>query len=150
MAARSGFPGQRAWSRWQRQQVAPAPRALATRTCRPRGRVGKEAGTLSGCSAESLGHRRPGVQGRLWKPLQEGHGQRCEHQHHPRLGGCPALGAAGSTMQVPSRCPAALQQGKVVDFPPCLRHHPSMQHLPSRRACLREPLPGAESSPDAR
>lgn len=76
VASRSGFPGQRAWSRWLRQQAAPAPRASATRTCRPWGRVGKEAGTLSGCSAEALGHRMPGLRGRRWKPSQAGRGQR--------------------------------------------------------------------------
>lgn len=61
VAARSGFPGRRAWSRWPQQQAAPAPRALATRICRLWCRVGKEPGTLSRCSAEPLGHRKPGL-----------------------------------------------------------------------------------------
>lgn len=61
VAARSGFPGRTAWSRWPQQQSAPAPRALATRICRLWCRVGKEAGTLSRCSAEPLGRRNPGL-----------------------------------------------------------------------------------------
>lgn len=118
VASRSGFPGQEGWSRWLRQQAAPAPRASPPELRRGRaGKGGRHPGRVfcpgpGSQDARFAGEALEAIAGGPWAAVRA-------PAPPSALGDASALG-----QQVPPRrCPAGAQQRCSKEggaFPPSL------------------------------